>query len=178
MHASYSIRAEIPICEPISCPSDFQGRMWIATVGCAPFAAISPQHIKLERVLLATHRKFAERRLVTPRGAARGGRSRPPRPGRDGFCRGTFVCDGRCRVADQSDFLFQAGHLTTGRRLERLEVREHQTREHRPGARRHGFGERIAIRDHGLISEPVNDILGFQRRGDGQSNAKGCRTRS
>jgi hypothetical protein len=68
--------------------------------GGAPRAAISPQHIKLERVLLATHRKFAERRLVTPRGAARGGRSRPPRRGRDGFCRGRLlVCDGRCIVS-------------------------------------------------------------------------------
>jgi hypothetical protein len=38
--------------------------------------------------------------------------------------------------------------------------------------------EQIAIRDHGLISQLVNDILGFKRAATGQSNAKGCRTRS
>jgi hypothetical protein len=29
-----------------------------------------------------------------------------------------------------------------------------------------------------LISQLVNDILGFKRAATGQSNAKGCRTRS
>ena len=38
--------------------------------------------------------------------------------------------------------------------------------------------EQIAIRDHGLISQLINDILDFKRAATGQSNAKGCRTRS
>jgi hypothetical protein len=33
--------------------------------------------------------------------------------------------------------------------------------------------EKIAIRDHGLISRLVNDILGIKRAAIGQSNAKG-----
>jgi hypothetical protein len=33
--------------------------------------------------------------------------------------------------------------------------------------------EQIAIRDRGLISQLVNDILGFKRAATGQSNAKG-----
>ena len=33
--------------------------------------------------------------------------------------------------------------------------------------------EQIAIRDHGLISQLVNDILGIKRAAIGQSNAKG-----
>jgi hypothetical protein len=36
-----------------------------------------------------------------------------------------------------------------------------------------GFASKNPIRDHGLISQLVNDILGIKRAAIGQSNAKG-----
>ena len=58
--------------------------------------------------------------------------------------------------------------------------REPWVREHRPRSPSpfDGFVSKFQIRDHGLIGQLVNDIVGFKRAATGQSNAKGCRTRS
>jgi hypothetical protein len=57
--------------------------------------------------------------------------------------------------------------------------REPWVREHRPRSPSpfDGFVSKFQIRDHGLIGQLVNDIVGFKRAATGQSNAKGCRTR-
>jgi hypothetical protein len=41
-----------------------------------------------------------------------------------------------------------------------------------------GFASKFQSRDDGLIGQLVNDIVRFKRAATGQSNAKGCRTRS
>ena len=86
------------------------------------------------------------------------------------------------RVADQSDFLFKRGDLA-----DRNPAAVQAGPEVRGNTKLANIGqggravgwlcEQIAIRDHGL-SQLVNDILGFKRAATGQSNAKGCRTRS
>ena len=94
-----------------------------------------------------------------------------------------YAMGGVHRVADQSDFLFKRADLA-----DRNPAAVQAGPEVRSNTKLANIGqggravgwlcEEIAIRDHGLISQLVNDILGFKRAATGQSNAKGCRTRS